>query len=119
MVWDMSAVGEEQSAEDAADGPPELLFVHAGHTAKISDLSWCARPFLRKREEWGGVRVRRIRFWGGGAAARRAAPAHALMRAPCTPRPILTSAHLASAPPPMPTPAPHPHTKRTQQINNK
>eukprot|EP00505_MAST-04D_sp_SCG-Rhode-Island_P006653 Stramenopile-MAST_4_protein_6653 len=25
---------------DAEDGPPELLFVHGGHTARISDLSW-------------------------------------------------------------------------------
>uniref|UniRef100_A0A7M4FU69 RB binding protein 7, chromatin remodeling factor n=1 Tax=Crocodylus porosus TaxID=8502 RepID=A0A7M4FU69_CROPO len=31
---------EEQSAEDAEDGPPELLFIHGGHTAKISDFSW-------------------------------------------------------------------------------
>jgi hypothetical protein len=22
------------------DGPPELLFVHGGHTAKVSDFSW-------------------------------------------------------------------------------
>ena len=29
-----------QSAEDAEDGPPELLFIHGGHTAKISDFSW-------------------------------------------------------------------------------
>jgi hypothetical protein len=28
--------GEEQTAEDAEDGPPELLFIHGGHTAKIS-----------------------------------------------------------------------------------
>ncbi|KAK1805830.1 hypothetical protein P4O66_012881 [Electrophorus voltai] len=33
-------IGEEQSAEDAEDGPPELLFIHGGHTAKISDFSW-------------------------------------------------------------------------------
>jgi len=25
-----------------ANGPPELLFVHGGHTAKVSDFSWCA-----------------------------------------------------------------------------
>merc|ERR1711890_209557 len=31
---------QEQSAEDAEDGPPELLFIHGGHTAKISDFSW-------------------------------------------------------------------------------
>ena len=39
-MWDLSKIGEEQSAEDAEDGPPELLFIHGGHTAKISDFSW-------------------------------------------------------------------------------
>merc|ERR1712213_306555 len=39
-LWDLSKIGEEQSAEDAEDGPPELLFIHGGHTAKISDFSW-------------------------------------------------------------------------------
>ncbi|KAI4583427.1 hypothetical protein MJG53_008640 [Ovis ammon polii x Ovis aries] len=39
-VWDLSKIGEEQSPEDADDGPPELLFIHGGHTAKISDFSW-------------------------------------------------------------------------------
>ena len=39
-VWDLSKIGEEQSQEDAEDGPPELLFIHGGHTAKISDFSW-------------------------------------------------------------------------------
>eukprot|EP00271_Cylindrocystis_brebissonii_P000883 TRINITY_DN11054_c0_g1_i1.p1 TRINITY_DN11054_c0_g1~~TRINITY_DN11054_c0_g1_i1.p1 ORF type:complete len:458 (-),score=116.75 TRINITY_DN11054_c0_g1_i1:310-1683(-) len=39
-VWDLGRIGEEQSPEDAEDGPPEVLFVHGGHTAKISDLSW-------------------------------------------------------------------------------
>ncbi len=33
-------IGDEQAEEDANDGPPELLFVHGGHTAKISELSW-------------------------------------------------------------------------------
>lgn len=40
MIWDLSRIGAEQSAEDAEDGPPELLFIHGGHTAKISDSSW-------------------------------------------------------------------------------
>uniref|UniRef100_A0AC35TPQ0 WD_REPEATS_REGION domain-containing protein n=1 Tax=Rhabditophanes sp. KR3021 TaxID=114890 RepID=A0AC35TPQ0_9BILA len=40
IVWDLSKIGEEQSNEDAEDGPPELLFIHGGHTAKISDFSW-------------------------------------------------------------------------------
>lgn len=39
-VWDLSKIGEEQSADDIEDGPPELLFIHGGHTAKISDFSW-------------------------------------------------------------------------------
>lgn len=39
-IWDLSRIGNEQSPEDAADGPPELLFVHGGHTSKISDFSW-------------------------------------------------------------------------------
>jgi histone-binding protein RBBP4 len=29
-----------KSEEDAQDGPPELLFIHGGHTSKISDFSW-------------------------------------------------------------------------------
>ncbi|CAM6120462.1 unnamed protein product [Calypogeia fissa] len=40
MVWDLSRIGEEQLPEDAEDGPPELLFIHGGHTSKISDFSW-------------------------------------------------------------------------------
>ncbi|XP_065906777.1 histone-binding protein RBBP4-like [Dysidea avara] len=39
-VWDLSKIGEDQSPEDAEDGPPELLFIHGGHTAKISDFTW-------------------------------------------------------------------------------
>nr|CDS23385.1 retinoblastoma binding protein 4 [Echinococcus granulosus] len=39
-VWDLSKIGEEQTPEEAEDGPPELLFIHGGHTAKISDFSW-------------------------------------------------------------------------------
>ena len=39
-IWDISRIGMEQSVEDAEDGPPELLFIHGGHTSKISDFSW-------------------------------------------------------------------------------
>jgi WD40 repeat protein len=39
-IWDLSRTGHEQSEEDAEDGPPELLFLHGGHTAKVSDFSW-------------------------------------------------------------------------------
>jgi len=39
-VWDLSRIGREQTAEDAKDGPPELLFLHGGHTGRIADFSW-------------------------------------------------------------------------------
>ena len=39
-VWDLSRIGMEQSEEDAEDGPPELLFLHGGHTSKVSDFSF-------------------------------------------------------------------------------
>jgi histone-binding protein RBBP4 len=40
MVWDLGRIGDEQSPEDAEDGPPELLFIHGGHTSKISDFAY-------------------------------------------------------------------------------
>lgn len=39
-VWDLSKIGEVQSPEDTEDGSPEFMFIHGGHTAKISDISW-------------------------------------------------------------------------------
>lgn len=39
-IWDLSRVGQEQSYDDAQDGPPELIFLHGGHTAKVSDINW-------------------------------------------------------------------------------
>jgi histone-binding protein RBBP4 len=40
MMWDLSKIGDEQSPDDVEDGPPELLFIHGGHTAKISDFAF-------------------------------------------------------------------------------
>jgi len=40
FIWDLSRIGAEQTPEEAKDGPPEILFSHAGHTSKISDMSW-------------------------------------------------------------------------------
>jgi histone-binding protein RBBP4 len=57
IFWDLSRVGEEQTPDDREDGPPELyvftpslliswdwpiprLFMHGGHTNRISDFSW-------------------------------------------------------------------------------
>jgi histone-binding protein RBBP4 len=39
-IWDLSRIGMEQTPEDAEDGPPELLFIHGGHTSKVNDFSW-------------------------------------------------------------------------------
>jgi WD40 repeat protein len=47
-VWDVAKIGTQQSQQDEEDGPPELLFIHAGHTAKISDMSWNAN----QDDEW-------------------------------------------------------------------
>lgn len=46
ILWDLFKIGEEQQQEDAEDGCPELFMIHAGHTAGVTDLSWC--PF----KEW-------------------------------------------------------------------
>jgi histone-binding protein RBBP4 len=40
MVWDLSRVDRPQSEDEKKDGPPELLFVHGGHTSRVSDISW-------------------------------------------------------------------------------
>eukprot|EP01134_Creolimax_fragrantissima_P004641 CFRG4641T1 len=39
-VWNVAEIGEQQNFEDAEDGPPELVFSHAGHQAKIEDFCW-------------------------------------------------------------------------------
>ncbi|CAF1520957.1 unnamed protein product [Rotaria sp. Silwood1] len=38
-VWDLSKIGEEQTNDNAEDGPSELLFIHDWHRGKISDFS--------------------------------------------------------------------------------
>lgn len=40
IVWDISKIGDEQTPEDAEDAVPELLFMHGGHTAPVSDFDW-------------------------------------------------------------------------------
>jgi len=41
--WDLSRIGETQTEEDNDDGPPELIFVHGGHSDIISDFAWDPR----------------------------------------------------------------------------
>ncbi|KAK0673980.1 putative histone acetyltransferase type B subunit 2 [Cercophora samala] len=40
ILWDISLIGDEQTPEEAEDGPPELLFMHGGHTNHLADFSW-------------------------------------------------------------------------------
>ncbi|KAI7907468.1 WD-40 repeat-containing protein [Cokeromyces recurvatus] len=40
IIWDLRCIGQEQTPEDAEDGPPEIMFIHNGHTSRISDFSW-------------------------------------------------------------------------------
>ena len=40
MIWDLSQIGHEQTSDEAEDGQPELIFVHSGHTDKVTDFSW-------------------------------------------------------------------------------
>lgn len=39
-IWDVSKIGMEQTPDDQEDGPPELMFVHGGHTSRPTDLAW-------------------------------------------------------------------------------
>ncbi|KAH7835603.1 hypothetical protein Vadar_027840 [Vaccinium darrowii] len=39
-TFDRHKIDEEQTLENVEDGPPELVFIHGGHTSKISDFSW-------------------------------------------------------------------------------
>jgi len=40
MVFDVNMIGLEQTPDEANDGPPELKFVHGGHTDKVGDIAW-------------------------------------------------------------------------------
>eukprot|EP01026_Neomeris_dumetosa_P022941 TRINITY_DN1977_c0_g2_i2.p2 TRINITY_DN1977_c0_g2~~TRINITY_DN1977_c0_g2_i2.p2 ORF type:complete len:222 (-),score=23.81 TRINITY_DN1977_c0_g2_i2:154-819(-) len=40
LIYDLSRIGEVQTEEEAKDGPPELIFIHGGHTRKVSDVAW-------------------------------------------------------------------------------
>lgn len=40
MVWDLSRFDKPQTEEEKRDGPPELLFIHGGHTSKVLDIAW-------------------------------------------------------------------------------
>ena len=39
-IWDNNQIGASQNEFDALDGPPELLFIHSGHTDAVGDFQW-------------------------------------------------------------------------------
>ncbi|KAL8271951.1 hypothetical protein Esti_004075 [Eimeria stiedai] len=39
-IFDCSLIGAEQSPEEAEEGPPEVVFVHGGHVAGVTELDW-------------------------------------------------------------------------------
>lgn len=39
MIWDLSRIGSQDQDEEDED-PPELLFVHGGHTSNITAFEW-------------------------------------------------------------------------------
>ena len=47
IVWDLNRIGLEQTAEEAEDGPAELLFVHGGHVSRVNDISWNRNVVMR------------------------------------------------------------------------
>ncbi|AJV34031.1 Hat2p [Saccharomyces cerevisiae YJM270] len=38
MMWDLKQIGAEQTPDDAEDGVPELIMVHAGHRSSVNDF---------------------------------------------------------------------------------
>jgi histone-binding protein RBBP4 len=40
ILWDLSRIGDELTSDEAADGPPEVLMMHGGHTGRVNDFSW-------------------------------------------------------------------------------
>ncbi|KAA6391790.1 MAG: putative WD domain, G-beta repeat protein [Streblomastix strix] len=37
-IWDLDMIGAEITEDEKEQGPAELLFIHAGHTANMSDF---------------------------------------------------------------------------------
>ncbi|KAF8346856.1 WD40 repeat-like protein [Amanita rubescens] len=72
-IWDLSLIGQEQTPDDQEDGPPELLFVHGGHTARPTDFCWAPHEL----DNWTATSVSEdnilmiwqptMRVWAGDA----------------------------------------------------
>lgn len=46
-IWNLQQIGAEQTSEEAEDGPPELMFTHAGHCGPVSEIGYnLSIPYL-------------------------------------------------------------------------
>lgn len=39
IIWDLAEIGSEQVPDDADDGSPEIMMIHAGHRSPVNDFS--------------------------------------------------------------------------------
>lgn len=39
IMWDLAEIGAEQAPDDADDGAPEVMMIHAGHRSSVNDFS--------------------------------------------------------------------------------
>ncbi|PFH48393.1 hypothetical protein AMATHDRAFT_76747 [Amanita thiersii Skay4041] len=72
-IWDLSLIGQEQTPDDQEDGPPELLFIHGGHTTRPTDFCWAPH----EADHWTAASVSEdnvlmvwqptMRVWAGDA----------------------------------------------------
>lgn len=56
ILWDLMEIGAEQVPDDADDGSPEVLMIHAGHRSAVNDFSMNpAIPWLMASAEEGNI----------------------------------------------------------------
>ena len=39
-LWELGLINKSQTEEEELEGPPELMFIHGGHTDKVADFCW-------------------------------------------------------------------------------
>lgn len=60
VAWDLSRTGQHQLPEDAADGPPEMTFVHAGHLEAVTDACWDVDDTVLSADAGGTLQIWRM-----------------------------------------------------------
>ncbi|AGO11277.1 AaceriACR017Wp [[Ashbya] aceris (nom. inval.)] len=71
IIWDLTQIGAEQSQDDADDGAPELMMMHAGHRSPVNEFSFNPQiPWLLASTEEDNV----IQAWKVSAKLVNASP---------------------------------------------